>query len=162
MFEANLYGSNGLNVTSYARIERDVPDSVLPMRTTATATTILKPSVVSLISWYIRCYPALQIYFWWMVNFPWQSRYNAILYPQNLSNSLFTAPTLSLNLSSPQRDSRDYKWYIIIAIILGLLLLLLLILCLWKCGFFKRKQPPAIKADRVEEDNWQTYEQSAI
>jgi len=49
------------------------------------------------------------------------------------------------------RKSQNWIWVIIGGIIGGLLFLLLLILLLWKCGFFKRKQPPTIKADKVDE-----------
>merc|ERR550537_39676 len=50
-----------------------------------------------------------------------------------------------------ERKSTNWIWIIIGAVIGGLLFLFLLILCLWKCGFFKRKQPPTIKADKVDE-----------
>ena len=38
---------------------------------------------------------------------------------------------------------RNYLWIIIGSVIAGILLLILLIIILWKCGFFKRKAPPA-------------------
>ena len=50
-----------------------------------------------------------------------------------------------------QVKSRNWLWIVIGAIIGGLLLLFLIILALWKCGFFKRAQPPSVKADKVDE-----------
>ena len=47
---------------------------------------------------------------------------------------------------------RNYLWIIIGSIIAGIFLLILLIIILWKCGFFKRKAPPPVMAEKVEEE----------
>ena len=45
---------------------------------------------------------------------------------------------------------RNYLWIIIGSIIAGILLLVLIVIILWKCGFFKRKAPPAVTAQAHE------------
>ena len=47
---------------------------------------------------------------------------------------------------------RNYLWIIIGSIIAGILLLVLIIIVLWKCGFFKRKAPPTVRAEAHEQE----------
>lgn len=51
----------------------------------------------------------------------------------------------------PQTKSQNLLWIIIAAVIGGIFFLALLVFILWKIGFFKRKQPPSIRADKVDE-----------
>jgi hypothetical protein len=47
---------------------------------------------------------------------------------------------------------RNYLWIIIGSVIAGILLLALIIIVLWKCGFFKRKAPPTVRAEAHEHE----------
>jgi len=60
-----------------------------------------------------------------------------------------TEATATTELYPSMSKSRNYLWIIILGILAGLFLLFLMVLILWKCGFFKRKQPPSMKAEFV-------------
>ena len=70
------------------------------------------------------------------------------------SNMMFGPNTKSAIKSQFYPSSatkRNYLWIIIGSVIAGILLLILLVIILWKCGFFKRKAPPTIKAEAHED-----------
>ena len=46
---------------------------------------------------------------------------------------------------------RSYLWIIIGSVVAGILLLILIIIILWRCGFFKRKAPPAVIGEAHED-----------
>ncbi|XP_063705337.1 integrin alpha-PS1 [Culicoides brevitarsis] len=71
---------------------------------------------------------------------------------QDISNDRTTAETIAYP-DLPGEDEGVPFWIYILAILLGLLLLALMALCLWKCGFFKRRRPDPMVSGNLEKSS---------